>query len=440
MKATIAEIWLPFQQALGIAASRRRQRYVLRTPLYSNSFFLLGNSVFTGVFGFLFWIVAARLYSAEDLGLGSALISAALLLSFLSRFGLGFGIIRFLSHSGVGAQGLITTCFTLSGLAAIVIAIVFLAGLPLLAPRLGFVLENPLLIAAFITFVASGTMFNLLTQVFVAVRRAEFALIQGAIVGLLRLTLVAMMASLFGAFAIVASWGLAVALSLGIGILLFMPRLLPAYVPAPNLRRFGVAREILQFSVSNHVSNGLWRLPSWLLPIMVVNLLGGEANAYFFVGWAMAGHLFQIPIAASLSLFSEGSHNERLLARDVKKALKFIVVLLFPAVVLMLVAADKLLLLFGTEYSKEGSSLVRVLAIAALPLSVNALYLAVGRVKRRLKNIVLVGAVIGLGTLGLGYLLIPTLGIIAVGVAWLASQSLVAVAVLPGIVRLVRSE
>ena len=79
----------------------QRQMLVLRTPLHSNSVYLVGNSAVVGFLGFMFWVVAARLYTAEDVGLGSALISAALLLSFLARFGLGFGVIRFLPANQV---------------------------------------------------------------------------------------------------------------------------------------------------------------------------------------------------------------------------------------------------------------------------------------------------------------------------------------------------
>ena len=54
-------------------------------------------------------------------------------------------------------------------------------------------------------------------------------------------------------------------------------------------------------------------------------------------------------------------------------------------------AGDKLLLLFGKEYSAEATTLVRLLTLAALPLSVNLLYLGVARVKKELKNLLLRG-------------------------------------------------
>ena len=56
----------------------------------------MANSGVIAILGFVFWVVAARLYSTENVGLGAALISANQLLSFIGTVGLGFGIIRFL--------------------------------------------------------------------------------------------------------------------------------------------------------------------------------------------------------------------------------------------------------------------------------------------------------------------------------------------------------
>ena len=38
----------------------------LRDPLYKNSFFIMLSSIINAGFGFFFWMIAARLYSAED--------------------------------------------------------------------------------------------------------------------------------------------------------------------------------------------------------------------------------------------------------------------------------------------------------------------------------------------------------------------------------------
>jgi O-antigen/teichoic acid export membrane protein len=430
LKASLRRLALPFKEALSIAMSRQRRRDALRTPLYANSVYLMANSAATAALGFVFWVLVARFYPAETLGLGSALISAAGLLAFVASLGLGTGLIRYLPGAGSGGSALINSSFTLTGLAAVVVGAIFLAGLPLWSPALAFVRENPIFVAAFIAFVVAGTLFSLLTQAIVALRRAQFVLIQGLLAGLVKIGLVVAMASLFQVFGIFASWGLAAAAALGFGILLFLPRLQPGYRPFLAMRR-QVSNEMLHFSFANYASTGLWNLPTWLLPIMVVNVLGGEANAYFYVSWAMASLLFAIPLATSTSLFAEGSHQEKMLTRDVRRSLKLILILLLPAIAIMLAAGDKLLLIFGREYSVEGAKLLWILAPSAVPVSINLVYLGIARVKKRLKDIVLVAAAVAVGTLGLSYALIPHLGILSPGVGWLVAHTVVALAVLP---------
>jgi O-antigen/teichoic acid export membrane protein len=428
--AVLRRLALTFREAWNIAISRQKRRDVLRTPLYANSVYLMANSAATAVLGFLFWILVARFYPAEALGLGSALISAAGLLAFVASLGLGMGLIRFLPGAGASGPKLINSSFTLTGLAAVAVSVIFIAGLSLWSPALAFVRGNAIFVIAFVAFVVAGTLFSLLTQALVALRKAQFVLIQGLLAGLIKVVLVIAMASLFQVFGIFASWGVSTAAALALGILLFLPRLQPGYRPFPAMHR-QVSNEMLHFSFANYTSAGLWNLPTWLLPIIIVNVLGGESNAYFYVSWAMAGLLFAIPSAISISMFAEGSHQEGMLTREVRRSLKLIVILLLPAVVIMLAAGDKLLLVFGREYSVQGAKLLWVLAPSAIPVSVNLVYLGIAQVKKRLKDIVLVAAAVAAGTLGLSYALIPHMGVLGPGVGWLVTHTLVALAVLP---------
>jgi len=437
VRASLRRLVLPFREALSIVVSRQRRRETLRTPLYTNSIYLMANSVATAALGFVFWVLVARFYPAEVLGLGSALIAAAGLLCFVASLGLGMGLIRFLPATGNTGSALINSAFTLTSLVALVAGAIFIVGLPLWSPALDFVRQNAIFAAAFIAFVVAGTILSLLTQVLVALRRAQFVLIQGLVAGVVKLGLVVTIASLFQVFGIFASWGVSTAVALVIGVLIFLPRLQPGYRPFLAMRR-QVSNEMFHFSFANYISSGLWSLPTWLLPIVVVNVLGSEANAYFYVSWAMASLLFAIPSSTSTSLFAEGSHREDMLSQDVRRSLKLIVILLLPSVVIMLAVGDKLLLLFGRQYAAEGAKLLWVLVPSTIPVSVNLVYLGIAQVKKKLSDIVFVAAAVAVGTLGLSYALVPHLGILSPGVGWLVAHTLVALAVLPRLRRLLR--
>ena len=51
------------------------------------------------VFGFFFWIINARLYSAEQVGIGTTIISTMTLIPSFSILGLGNGLIKYLPMS-----------------------------------------------------------------------------------------------------------------------------------------------------------------------------------------------------------------------------------------------------------------------------------------------------------------------------------------------------
>ena len=73
--------------------------YLTNDSLFRNSIYLMLSTGVMAVFGFFFWIRNARLYSAEQVGIGTNLISTMTLISSFSLLGLGNGLIRYLPTS-----------------------------------------------------------------------------------------------------------------------------------------------------------------------------------------------------------------------------------------------------------------------------------------------------------------------------------------------------
>lgn len=416
---------------VGIATSKERLRQQLRDPLYGNALYLAINSATIALVGLLFWLVAARLYADEDVGLASAAISATMLLALLSTMGLDYGIIRFLPSSGEGSNAMINSCLTIAGLASIIITLIFIAGLGFWSSALLFLRQDPVFLYPFIAFTVASTLSMLLERTFVAKRRASFILAQGLIFNLLRLTLVILLAVFFAAFGIFASWGIGAMVALVIGILLFLPRAHGGYRPSPAIRR-KVVDKMVHFSVANYIAALLWFAPTFILPLMVVNLVGAEANAYFYIAWAIANVLFAIPLGASFSLFAAGSYEEQRLIWDTRRSLNLSFFLLIPAIVLIFLIGDKLLILFAPAYEENATKLLWILAVSAVPVCVNVVYFGVKRVEMKMKSVIVFTAFIAIGTLALSRVLLPQMGIVGAGVAWLSSQGAVALVIIAG--------
>ena len=422
VKETLAE-------ATKVLTSREGLKNLYGVSLYRNAVYLMLNSAILAITGFFFWVLAARLYPVEGVGFASAAISAMGLLALLSTLGLDFGLIRFLPNAGEKAGAIINSCLTISGLASVILALIFLAGLNIWSPALLPIREQHIFVAAFVLFTGASALKSFTHVTFIANRRANFALAQGVLFGLLRFIPLVVLAASFHTFGIFASWGIAWAIALGVGIFLFLPKIQAGYRPLPTINRHAV-NDMMRFSLANYAANAVWIIPSFVLPLMVINLLGAEPNAYFYMAWTISSVLFIIPMAISNSLFAEGSHSKERLGGDIKRSLKFTLVLIIPAIIIIFLLGDRILLLFGKAYSESGTRLLWLIAISALPVSLNYIYFSAKRVQMKMKGVIALSAFTTVTTLALSYILLPRMGIIGAGIAWIAGQGLGSLVVL----------
>lgn len=396
----------------------------VKALLYTNAVYLVADVAVVSIFGFAFWTIAARLYSPVQFGLASATMAAIILLARISQVGLDYGIIRFLPGAGEKANAMVNSCFTIAGLIALVAALIFIGGLNLWSPALIYI-RHPLPALLFIFLTVSYTLFLIIERAFIARRYAKYVLLKNAVAGVLKVSAVVLLAFLISAGVIVVSWGLATFLALPLALFWFLPRVQPGY----NLR-LGINQKLigpmLHFSLGNYIAGLLWIAPFMLFPLIVVNILGAEMNAYFYVPWIIAQTLFGIPLAVSYSLFAEGSVDEQSLQPNIGKSLKVCLLILAPAIVLLFLFSSPLLLLFGSSYSESGSTLLRILAVSAIPSSINYIGLSAMRVRKNTGWVLIVSGLSACLALGSGYFLMTRMGLTGIGVAWLATQILVA--------------
>jgi Membrane protein involved in the export of O-antigen and teichoic acid len=412
-------------EAIGTITSRQRLKRVITTPLYGNAFYLMLNTVIMALCGFFFWMVVARFYTEAEVGFSSAIISGISLLATISLLGLNTSLIRFLPQADK-PQKLINSCYTLSGIVSLVVTGTFVVGLGFWSPALAFIQQNAIFTAAFIVFALLWTLSSLVDSTFIAKRKASFVLSKNTIYSVLKIPLPILFVLFFRTFGIVASWGIAIGVALAVSLFLFLPKVQNPYKPVPTLK-LRLLKDMWQYSGGNYLANLLASSPSLILPLMVVNLLGAEQNAYFYIAWAIATLLFAIPGAVSQSLFAEGSHFEDKLRENVVKSLKFSFLLLVPATIILILVGKWLLLAFGQSYSANALRLLWILSLSSLPLAINHLYTSILRVKSRLKELMAIRGFIALAVLLASYLIMPATGIMGIGYAWLGAQAVVAI-------------
>lgn len=424
------------RETCGILISRDKQKLILGSSLYKNALYLIVNNLVVPLTSFVFWIIVAKFYSTENVGLASAAISMVTLLGMFSTIGFEFGIIRYLAHAGNNANRMVNTSFTIGVLATIIFSCIFLVGINVWSPALTSLRQNLNYFATFILYSVVITMTILVGHTFIAQRRANFSMIISLISGLLRLPLpiilVLFMPSYVG---ILTTQVISGSIALIIGLLFFLPRTLPGFHLTPSLNR-PLISEMIRFSFSNYIANMVLSFTIYVLPIMVVSILDAESNAYFFIAWTIGGVLGTIQVATTTSLFAEGSSNENTFISDIWGCFKMTYFLLIPLAVIVFLAADKLLLIFGTAYSVKGAPLLRTMCISVLPLSLNGIYFSILRVKNRTKTLIILASLLATITLVISYLFLARIGIIATGIGWLTSQTIVAFFVIIRFIRL----
>lgn len=408
---------------------RVSDEYLARSALHEGSLYLIGSSVINGAAGFLFWIVGARLYSPREVGLAAAIVSVAGLLSTLSLGGLDFALVRFLPHT-IASSTMIGSAVTLGGSVAILLSLLFVQGLGIWSPALLDFRHDRLVLCSLVAATVSATVAALLSSVYLSRKRADLVLHQSLAFGTSRVVLAVGFGAIGYSMGLVAAWALAFLATIGVSLFLFLPRVEGVgFHICPRIDLHSLSH-VARFAITNYLSAFLWSAPALLLPLLVINVAGPEANAYFYVATSIAGLLAMVPVGVSMSLFAQGSRDENDLRRNTLAGARLIFLLLAPAVLIALFLAGRVLQLFGRSYSEQGTILVWILSLSTFPLAVNQLFIGVRRVQKRMGSVVAASGAVLVVTMVLSSTLIFRMGLVGVGMGWFAAQALVAALVL----------
>ena len=428
MKSLFSEMRKLGKDVLSIVRSPTKMGSLLRVSLYSNAIYLMLATLTNALFGFIFWIIAARLYTTEVVGITSAIISAAALLEQFCFLGLDYGLIRFLKSSNNPFK-LINSAITLTALLSLAAAGIFIIGLGIWAPGLMIIRENYYYLIIFILYVPILVLDDLTDDVMMGGRQAKFIFLHYIIFNILRLALLVFMVAFFRSFGIFGFWTTAMFIALLASVFLLVPRTQRGYHFRFIIDRKELS-EVMHFSFLNYLSSLLGSMPSLVLPIIVVNLLGAKSNAYFYMAWSVSSVLNIVPTSVAYSLLAEGTYDQAKLKIHVRRSFKIAAVLLIPVIVLVWFLVHKLLSFYGSLYAENGATLLRWLAIAAFPAAINIIYFSIKRVQKNVKPVILLGALMSVITILMSYLLIPRWGINGIGIACLTAQSLIALIVI----------
>jgi O-antigen/teichoic acid export membrane protein len=391
----------------------------VRDPLYANGYVLVANAGASALLGFLFWIVAARRFAPESLGVGAAIVSAATLAALVGKAGFDAAIIRF--GPGLGRRDLervlrraSAATLVLTSVVALVVLLLAIEGVASLgalrAPvaALGFVL---LAVGTGAAWVFDAYFVSEQAGILVFVRNLAFN-------GVKLVAPLVMLASL-GEEAVPLAWGLGLLASLAFAFAATLPRLRrhpETGEPAAP------AREMLGYAARNYALNLSEFLPGLVFPILVLQSLGPAENARFYLAWTVATVAFLASKAITQSSFA-ALVRPGPAAPALRKAFLLSGVVLGPMAVGLFALGGVVLGVFGDHYS-QGAELLRMLALSIVPVAVANVYLSYLKARRPALELTLLPALTMVALLALTPFALARFGVLGVGAVWLGVQAL----------------
>ena len=409
------------------SAWTNRVRAHLRIPLYRNGYALLLNAVSTSALGVLYWILAARFYSIEAVGINAAAISTMTFLSSAARLYLDGALIRFLPRAGTRSTRLIQYSYLIGGLSSAVVGALFLLGLDIWAPALGFLKSSTGLMLGFLLATIASCIFVQQDGVLIGLRQAHWVPVENILFASVKVLLLVVLADLFPDYGIFASWAIPLIISILPVNLLIFRKLLPRHIQENDQPETGIgARQIIHYTGGLYAGYIFSAASLRLLPLIVLQVVGSSAAAFFTLPWMIITSVQLVIPSMMGSLTVEASREQGKLVKYSRQAFRQTARLLVPAVVVLMIAAPYLLQIFGETYASEAGLLLRLLSLAILPQIVTGLYFGIARTQRSVGGVIAVHASLFLMNLILSYFFLTMFGITGVGVAWLISQIVVA--------------
>src|SRR3984957_4829953 len=375
------------QQSSGLS-SKVRDMWEKNQDLLRNAGSLAATTGMTSIFGFVFTIVAARMFSPNAVGWGNAAINAMQLFGTIGMFGLGTMLIGELPKRKGDRGGLFAASVSTSFIGSVILGLIFaiVGGMYFSnsLPGVGSTLGEVLLFVL-------GTALTGATMVF---DEGTIGMLRGGVQLWRNMSLSAIKLAALPVTAVLLhdKYGVGLSLSYVIGI---VGSLLPA---SAMLVRGGSRlyhrpdwqslRRLLPVAINHNWLNLAMATPSRIIPIVVVVAVGSDKGAVFYVAWMITALLFMVPVHLGTVLFALASASPQVVAEKLRFVLRVSLLIGLPVMAVLAIGAHFMLGLYDSPknhfiYSHLGTVPLWLLVIGYIPQMPRAQFIAVSRATNR---------------------------------------------------------
>ena len=400
--------------------------------LIQNAIALMISSGGTAVLGVVFWAVAAHLSTASALGRTAAEIAAMLLLATLAQLSYGSIFERFLPVAGEFTFNFVKRAYLLCTAFGLVLAAGYLAlgfGRSYLPPSLGWKL-------LFVVAVVLWTIFALQDSVLIGLRASRWVAVENIAYSAVKLAFLPVCIAISATEGIFVAWTAPLILTIiAISWYLFRHRIPEHASTSVSTEALPSARNLIVLASAQYAA----LLSSVFLPsivtLIVIQRLGAVANAHYYLPAMIANSLGMFSWGIVRSFLVEATNEPHALRLHANSAIRALLIVLVPSIVLGCIFAPYYLRIFGASYANQGTTLMRLLLISLLGTTVMVFYTAFAWIDKQVWWLTVRNVVSGIIYLVVIFALIGRFGINAIGIASLIYSGTTLLVFLPITIR-----
>lgn len=375
--------------------------------LLAGSAALVVGAAVQAVSGAVFWLVAARLDTTDDVGRATALFTSILFIAYLAGLGLQVSLARFAPDRDEESHAVFAWGALASGAAATIVAAGYLVVVDTEATRT-LTDWHPVGGPTLFILGAVGATYTLIVDVrWMTVRRWGLVLARITAVGIARFPLLLLPEGDEHTVHLFAVASLPLVLT-GIGGVLTMPwvsGLRHRLFPLPSSRRAA-----FRYSAVNYLSTLAYQAPQLVLPVIVLLSVDPDTNATFYVAWGITAIVLYVPMAIGQALLAEGGKDGAELRSQVRVALVLTTALMALAAVTATVGRELVTIVYGDDYA-NAARILPALVVCGLPWAITSVYLTEARVMHWHVPTVLITGTLTVAILVPALVLVPAEGV-----------------------------
>jgi O-antigen/teichoic acid export membrane protein len=345
--------------------------------LLRNAGSLAATTGVTSIFGFAYWIYAARVFPQAAVGYGSAAISTMTLLSTIGMFGINTMLIgelpRRKSRGGLMMAGFIFSFVgsLILGLGFALVALAFGSHFVEIAGTFG-----RMAVFSFGAAITGATL--VFDEATIGLMRGGLQLTRNAVVSIAKMAALPgcswILHDMFGT-GIMLSWVLGTIISL-IPIAIIIKRDGGSVLNRPDWKSFW---QLGKVTLAHNWLNLAITTPTKLIPVLVVIVVSPSSNAAYYVATMLSSFLFMVPMHLSTVLFAIAAADPEAIGEKLRFVLRTSLVIGIPGGLILGLSAHFVLSIFGSSYASLATVPLWLMIACYIPQLPNTVYIAVCR-------------------------------------------------------------